>query len=180
MEQTLAKLLEEDPASVYRWIRQVQTGQKPAPADFNWLGLAEVSTTRASYEQPQAGHQDLWWAHVALAAYQFIMDHAGQDDSLEGSMIHLRALFIRKYRTVPGDPLLDIDQIVRWFWARLPCTLLEAQHKVNQLKTLRTHELLELRQIKNRLAVLIPLVKDQKLQPNEELLRWLALKDSLP
>jgi len=45
---------------------------------------------------------------------------------------------------------------------------------------LRANELLALRQIKNRLAVLIPLVRDQKLPPNAELQGWLALKDHLP
>jgi len=60
---------------------------------LNWLGLAEVSTTLASVERPQ-GHQDLWWAHVALAAYQVILDATGQSDSIEVSMMHLRALFI--------------------------------------------------------------------------------------
>jgi len=180
MEHTLSKLLEQDPPSVYYWIRQVQSGRKSASEDFNWLGLAEVATTWASYEQDRAGHQDLWWAHVALAAYQIIMDATGPDDSIEVSMMHLRALFIRQYRSVPGNVLLDIDQIVGWFWARLPYTLAEAQRKVNTLKTLRANELLALRQIKNRLAVLIPLVRDQKLPPNAELQGWLALKDHLP
>lgn len=179
LEQTLSELLEQDLSSIYRWIQQVQAEQKLAPEGLNWLGLAEVATTLASVERRQAGHQDLWWAHVALAAYQVIMG-AGQDDSIEVSMMCLRALFIRQYRSIPGDHLLDVDQIVRWFWARLPCTLAEVQEKVNQLRTLRSYELLELRQIKNRLAVLVPLVRDEKLHPNEELQRWLALRDQLP
>jgi len=180
MEQTLSELLEQHPASVYHWIRQVQTGEQPAPQEFHWLGLAEVATTRASFELRRAGHQDLWWAHVALAAYQILLNATGQDESIEVPMMHLRALFIQRYRTIPGDHLLDPNQIERWFWARLPCTLAEAQRRVNQLRTLPTHELLELRQIKNRLAVLIPLVGDHKLRPNKELQRWLALRQHLP
>jgi hypothetical protein len=144
------------------------------------LGLAEAATTLANFERRQPGHQDLWWAHVALAAYQVILDAAGQDDSIEVSMMHLRALFIRQYRSVPGDVLLDMDQIVRWFWAHLPCTLAQAQEKINQLKTLPSYELLELRKIKNRLVVLISLVKDGNLQPNEALQSWLKLRDHLP
>jgi len=105
---------------------------------------------------------------------------AHMDELILISKDQLRTLFIRRYRTIPGDYLLDVDQIARWFWARLPCTLTEAQHRVNEFRTLSSHQLLELRQIKNRLAVLIPLVRDQKLQPNEELQRWLELREYLP
>jgi len=182
MEQisSIDAFLEQDPTSVYHWIRQVQTGRTSAPEDFNWLGLAEAVTTQASFKQDLEGQQDLMWALAALAAYRILMGPTSQDDSLEVSIMHLRAFFIRRYRSLPRSMLLDIDQIVDWFWARLPCSLDEAQQKVNELQTLPADDLLELRRIKNRLAVLVPLVDDQKLQPDEELQRWLELREDLP
>lgn len=182
MEQrpSIDTLLEQDPTSVYHWIRQVQTGRRSAPEDFHWLGLAEAATTQASFEHDREGQQDLMWALVALAAYQILMGPTSQNVSLELSMMHLRAFFIRRYRSLPGNVLLDIDQIVNWFWARLPCSFVEAQQKVHELQTLPAYDLLELRRIKNRLAVLVPLVDDHKLQPDAQLQQWLELREDLP
>jgi len=173
-------LLEQDPNSVYHWIRQIQTGRRSAPEDFHWLGLVEAATSQATFRHNLIDQQDLMWALVALAAYQILIDHTGQHDSWELSMMHLRALLIRRYRSLPRNVLLDIDQIVNWFWARLPISFDEAQQKVNQLKTLPADDLLDLRRIKNRLAVLIPLVDDHKLQPDTQLQRWLGLREHLP
>jgi len=94
MEHRRSELLEQDPACLYRWIRQVRTGEEPASQGLNWLGLAEAATTRASVELHRAGYEDLWWAHVALATYQFIRDQAGQHDSIEVSMMHLRTFVL--------------------------------------------------------------------------------------
>src|SRR5690348_5835329 len=129
MEQipSVHTFLEQDPTSVYHWIRQVQTGRKPAPKDFHWLGLAEAATTQASFEHDREGQQDLMWALVALAAYQILIDDTGSHDSLELSMMHLRALFIRRYKSLPRNVLLDANQIVDWFWARLPMAFDEAR-----------------------------------------------------
>src|SRR5438874_1213264 len=108
MEQinAVSKLLEQDPASIYQWVRQVQAGQESVPEGFNWLGLAEVATSRASLEPHLGEQQDLVWAHVALATYLYLINTntSGNCDSLELSMMHLRVLFIKRYGLVPQDP----------------------------------------------------------------------------
>ncbi len=87
---------------------------------------------------------------------------------------------IDKKGVTPGDFVLDMDQIVRWFCESLPFSYEAAERKASIWRTLDIQEIRALRGIKNRLRIIAELVTIGRLQPDQELSAWLSLRDKLP
>jgi hypothetical protein len=174
--QLLSNLLQQPPTQVQNWIRSVWIGQQRAPEKFNWLGLADAAALRARSQQ------DLSWAKVASMLYERLADEAdlsGREKYIESAM-QLKAYMITKIGPVPGDSVLDINQILHWFFENLKFSPEEATQKSTVWKTLSIEDIRELRLLKNRLSVLTLLVNSGKIKPNQELSAWLLLRNKLP
>lgn len=177
-QELLNNLLQQSPSQVIAWLESVWTGQQQAPEKFNWLGLAEVTAAQARAQGDQA------WAQVAIMIYEWLAASgslAPTDEYIDSAMT-LRAYMIGKKGPVPGDPVLDMDYIVRWFFENLPISYEEAEHKAafRRWRTANIQEIKALRGIKNRLRVIASLVNSGRLQPDQELNAWLSLRDQLP
>ncbi len=166
-----------------QWVQSVRAGLKQVPHDFNWSGLAEAAALRARYGNDQTSSQpDLEWAKVAILIYSYLMDEVDSPNraSLEHSEMSLKAYLTGKLGAVPNDPILDVDQIIQWFFENLHISLDEAEKKASSWRKLAKEEILELQQIKNRLAIIKTLADSNLLPPNQELSAWLALREKLP
>lgn len=185
---TIQLLLEMPPNEVQSWLKDVWSGGKQVEEKFNWLGFAEV----AAFEARNSGkleEPNIEWAKIAISVYDWLAamaDDTGKNSFLLSSM-NLRAYMINLFGTVSGHPVLDLNQIIKWLKDSFVFSVEEAsdlskmwlQKDINwkhqNVKTIR-----ELRLIKNRLNVIKFLVDCEKLIPDEEINKWLSLKEKLP
>lgn len=106
------------------------------------------------------------------------------------SSMKLRAYMILRLGSVPGNPVLDMERIICWFFDLLNMSLEEATRKAaswqeglktgNPFKELTWDDVRALRYIKSRLSVIKELSKSNEFKPTEELSAWLALWKELP
>jgi hypothetical protein len=177
-------LVKQDVATVKVWLVEVWAGTKQVPPDFSWPNLAAALNISAragngprAYERP-----DLEWGQVAISVYSYAQNKVDPLDRplLEASMMYLRAYLITFYGDVAGDPVLDLHQIIDWFFECLHLSLDEAEAEIAHLPALDIYELGRLRDIKTRLSILRFLADRELFSPNDELERWFALQQKLP
>ncbi len=196
----LRVLLQKDPEQVQAWLRIVWAEQQQIPEKFNWLGLAQVSTFNAqelaNEESNESHSESLAWAQVATSVYEFLAENNPSfPESYLYSLMGLRAYMILKFGALPGNQVLDIQQIVNWFFDNLHISYQEALIKAtdwretlavnNPEETQKKFEseledIRKLRLIKNRLGIIKRLSKSKDFLPNEELNIWISLWDKLP
>lgn len=166
----LQELQHQDPATVQTWLMDIWQGRRQAPADFNWLGLAQSAAVeaRASLSLP--------WTQVTLSIYESTQTPAYD----QNSAMMLRAYLIRHIGARRGDAILDPAVIVRWFFDNLPLSREEAEQRARNWQDLPIAQIKTLRQIKNRLSVLHLLAEQHLLDAYPELASWLELRDRLP
>jgi hypothetical protein len=177
-------LIKQDVDTVEGWLDDVWKGVRKVPEDFDWPNLAAAITVRARaangpdcYSKP-----DLQWGRLAIAIYQYTMTLVDPLTklSLENSMMHLKGYLILYYGNIVGDPVLDANRIIEWFFQNLHLSLEEAVKQAANMKNLEIEELLRLRYIKERLSIIRFLSEDKVLEPDEELSKWLAIQQRLP
>lgn len=181
-------VLQQEPSWINGWLKQTFARPQEVPVNFNWLSLAEIATLRASAVyaslQKKDTLPDLEWAKVALAVYEFLIrGNEGDRIALEYSMMNLRAHLLAYLGNVPGDQLLDSDSIIQWFFHNLKMSSDEAKQKALHWRSLSREEMLELRQIKNRLSILQSLVEHDLVNSRDEgerVQKWISLGDLLP
>jgi hypothetical protein len=174
--QTLQTLLSQSPELILHWLQDVESGHQEVSSDFNWLGLAESAAFEARAKN------NVTWAEVAIRVYERLatsVDSAHKNGFI-ASIMHLKAFLIIQLGAVHGDPILDPDEIVQWFFANLPYTFEEATQKTAHWRTLDVQEIKALRLIKGRLSIVTSLVKNNIVHPGLELQLWLSLQQSLP
>ncbi len=196
----LRVLLQKDPEQVQAWLRIVWAEQQQIPEKFNWLVLAQVSTFNAqelaNEESNESHSESLAWAQVATSVYEFLAENNPSfPESYLYSLMGLRAYMILKFGALPGNQVLDIQQIVNWFFDNLHISYQEALIKAtdwretlavnNPEETQKKFEseledIRKLRLIKNRLGIIKRLSKSKDFLPNEELNIWISLWDKLP
>lgn len=197
--QLLRVLIQQNSAQVQSWLRDVWTEPQQVPEKFNWLGLAEVSTSKAqelSYKSNESHSESLGWAEVATSVYKFLAEN--QPNVSEGyllSSMSLRAYMILKFGVVSNHPVLDLKQIVTWFFDGLGITPQEALSKTTAWRNIlaknnpeegqeyfenNLEDIRQLRRIKTRLTVIKRLSESKQFSPNEELKLWISLFDKLP
>ncbi len=111
--------MQRDAGSILDWLQRIRRGEEMAPNDFNWLGLAEVATHYIwQLNFVDAKEPDLKWVQVAISAYDYIADKFNSDDAVMQSMA-LRASMIEQLGAAPGDPVLDVEQLVQVFFSHL-------------------------------------------------------------
>ncbi|QLE39358.1 hypothetical protein FD723_01780 [Nostoc sp. C052] len=196
----LRVLLQQDAEQVQTWLRMVWAEQQQVPEKFNWLGLAEVSTSNAqelaNEEFNESHSESLAWAEVATSVYEFLAENnpSFSERYLDSSMT-LRAYMILKFGAIPENPVLDIYLIINWFFDNLHISYQEALIKAadwgealaakNPEETQKKfdselEDFRKLRFIKNRLSIIKYLSKSKHFLPNEELNTWISLWEKLP
>ena len=170
------------PSEVQIWFESVRSGRESVPETFNWLLLAEHAGSLAHR------FDELEWAKVGIRVYEWL--HRRNLDHFDLSSMFLRAAFILKRGNVEGDPYLDLNLILKWFYETLPMSFTEAQASIPKCKETIAkaniqgpHDLQlcrELRTIKNHLNVLSFLVESGAFVPDDELSKWLEIKYDLP
>jgi len=169
------------PAEVQAWLDSVLSNREELPKDFNCLLLAEYAGQLARRSD------DLEWARVSTRVYDWLhrVDLDGNDSSMA-----LRVYFINKRGSVSGDPLLDPNVILRWFYENLPISFTEAELGIPKCKetiakgNIKGPDVLqlcrELRNIKNKLTIINWMVERDTLHPDEDLSKWLDIRVTLP
>ncbi|MGV0103673.1 DUF1822 domain-containing protein [Nostoc sp. DSM 114160] len=196
----LIVLLQKEPEQVQAWLRMVWAEPQQVPEKFNWLGLAEISTFRAqelaNEESKESHSESLAWAEIATSVYEFLAENNPSfSESYLYSLMGLRAYTILKFGAIPGNPVLDVQQIVNWFFDNLHISYQEALVKAadwrealaakNPEETQKKfdselEDFRKLRLIKNRLSIIKYLSKSKDFIPNEELNIWISLWEKLP
>jgi hypothetical protein len=174
----LNELLSWDPIRIESWLSNFASSEPP-PEDFNWLGLAEVAASRAAAATD--GAAQLAWGRIAQAAYEHLSSRADPASSYRHTedAMRLRAELIRAQGPRSNDPLLDCDEILDWFLQNVDRPVDEIRQRTARWRELDPNEVLELRRLKNRLAILRRLDRCPGIG-REEIARWLALWELLP
>jgi hypothetical protein len=168
---------------VLAWLKQVWSGQLQSPENFNWHGFAEAAAFDARSNLDNSSLvSSLSWAEVATSVYEHLGNSASESaaELYRNSSMLLRTAMIAKLGSVPGNPVLDIDQVVNWFFNELKISPDEANKKATNWRNCNIQEIRELRKIKNRLNIISVLIESDKLTPNQKLSTWLSLKSKLP
>lgn len=179
----LNHVIQQEGAQAYAWLQSVWEGRQKVPEDFNWLGLAKGAAFNATSQCVlTSSPPDLDWAKVAVEVYEYLIGKAdpSRRNSLEYSLMHLRAFCIVRLGVVAHDPLLDVDQLVQWFFRDLKLGPEQAAQKAASWRDLPIDEIRALRQIKNKLSAMKGLYENNMLPPNQELPLWLSLREKLP
>jgi hypothetical protein len=177
-------LTHQEGTTALAWLYRAWEGLEYVPPDFSWQSLAAAADVLAKsgqgpnyYSQP-----DLEWAKVTIAICQHCISTAGPRERLllEQRIMELRAYLIVRLDNVAGDPILDAQQIVEWFFRTIPLSPDEVERKAASVRELEDKELFLLGYIKSTLPFLQWLSDHKLLPPNPELDRWLALRMKLP
>ena len=116
-------LIKQDVNTVKVWLDGVWEGSQDIPKDFYWPHLAAAIEVLARagkgpnyYSQP-----DLEWGMLAISLYRYLISQTDPLTrmSLEERMMRLKAHLILYYVNVVGDPILDVNQFVEWFFQNL-------------------------------------------------------------
>jgi hypothetical protein len=171
-------LLHQSPNEVLNWIQSAWSDPRVIPEGFNWLGVAEVASTKANL------NADLGWAEVAIRIYEWLASIAS-DESIRhsdlSSAMSLRASMInKKHQTIPDHIVLDSKRIVYWFYSKLNMYDDEVVYKIENWRALPLDQIRTLKRIKNRLSILKSLIAKGYIQPDENLQAWLELYPKLP
>lgn len=197
----LNSLLKKKPVQVQVWLKSIWTKEQQVSEEFNWLGLAEVA---ASLARENLAFKDnlfaLEWAKIATSVYEFLAESNSNTfakNSFTQSSMLLRSNMIFKLGNLLDDPVLDAEEIVNWFFKELKFSYKEAIQKSSLWRELSPEkyeelaknekqlelaleEIRDLREIKNRLAVIRVLTQNELFKPNEEIKAWNALWEKLP
>ena len=179
------RILEQNAESVLIWANNVFSGKTAQPQDFNWLLLADVSSTKARKGKNESGLFDRTWAQVATTIYDRLAESAeqkkpGSGESFIISSMMLRTAAIGKLGVISDDPVLDVNLILQWFWHNIKESREDVAKKAANWKSLPIAEIRELRQLKNRLKVIAALADSDKYVLDEELKTWLSVRERLP
>ncbi|MEH2105440.1 hypothetical protein [Nostoc sp.] len=196
----LRVLLQKDVEHIQTWLTMVWAEQQQVPEKFNWLGLAEVSTSRAqelaNEESNESHSESLAWAKIATSVYEFLAENNPSfSERYLDSLMTLRAYMILKFGAIPENPVLDIYLIINWFFDNLHISYQEALIKAadwrkalaakNPEETQKKfdselEDFRKLRFIKSRLRIIKYLSKSKHFLPNEELNTWISVWEKLP
>lgn len=171
-------LLHQSPGEVLNWIQSAWSDPRVIPEGFNWLGVAEVASTKANL------NADLGWAEVAIRIYEWLASSAN-DESIRhsdlSSAMSLRASMInKKHQTIPNHIVLDSKSIVYWFYSKLNMRYDEVVCKIENWRALPLDQIRTFKRIKNRLSILKSLIANGYIQSDENLQAWLELYPKLP
>lgn len=182
MVTTANELLMKEPNQVQAWVEQARCGQIAVPSDFNWLGLAYSAAEAARDLAARGDRAALAWAGAAISVYDYLASEAAADvtSEFERDAMFVRAAMIAGFGAVPGHPVLDIATIERWFIDRLPWSRDEAMSMAENWTQRPIDQIRQLREIKNRLAVIKSVMDAGYLRDNEPLRQWVEIRDSLP
>lgn len=146
------------------------------PADFNWLGIAEMAETRAWMNE-----SPMKWARVAIAVFERL---ARERSDLGGpfmvSSMRLRVGMIGRFGSMQGDDILDPDTILAWFLTNNKDSPKRVAEVVVDWKRRSVEEILRLRRIKNQISVIMDLYATGSVTPTNEMLEWISIYESLP
>jgi len=182
---SIDSILEQDAESVLIWVKKIFSDQATQPQEFNWLLLADVSSAKARKGQNSSGLPDREWAEIATTIYDRLADDAehkktGSGESFRISSMMLRAGAIAKLGVISDHCVLDVNLILQWFWDNIKESPEDVEKKAANWKMLPIAEIRELRQLKNRLKVIVALADSDKYVLDEKLNTWLNLREKLP
>ncbi len=180
MTTSVNELLKQEPGEILEWLKSVQSGNNLVTNDYNWwLGIAEVANSKARKET--VSEKKLQWAEVAIQVYDYLEDRAyPNSNSTDCSAKMLSVAMINQLGVVAGHPVLDPQATQEWFFKRLTGSLEEVTKMASNWQTRPIEEILQLRNLKNRLNVIEALRSAGYLQQDAELTKWLEIKSKLP
>lgn len=183
------------------WLNSVWEEQQQVPADFNWLGLAEIAAFKASNQVSKSQETrefSLIWAQIAISVYEFLANSRPNDaiqESFIESLMNLRSYMILQLGVKVGHSVLDPEPILNWFFENLEFSYEDTVAKACVWKKLFTdniseaifqklecnlEELRALKKIKLRLRVIKLLLEGNQIYSSKVLQDWISLWEVLP
>lgn len=195
-EQMLNSLIAFDVEGLTNWIENINNYHSEL-IDFNWLGLAEVTSFRAINNlQLNQKLIALKWAKISIRIYDSlsISNHESCESFCLSSMT-LRANFILEMGALENDMVLDPQKIIDWFQESAVLSHNEAVDKATKLRGQLSQEIakkkspedfksiiresLELRKIKTRLGVIKILNDSPNVTLPSNVEKWLSIQAEL-
>lgn len=174
----ISDLSHSDLPQIQHWLDAVLQSELSAPPDFNWLGLAEMFTTRVTANPSRTGLQ---WAYLAVRVYDHLLETTDAQESLGNSQMMVRAYMINHLGSLAKDPVLDSNILMHWFFQQLTISFADAVQQLDEWPKRRIEWIRNLRQIKNRLSILMPLYQKGQLTTTDgELSKWFSIYSKLP
>lgn len=177
----LQGFVQKDPKEILADVKITIAEHKVPDNDFNWLGLAEVASTNTQ-NNTNSMETSLAWAQIAILVYEYLSSASIQTDrnSFECSAMLVRVYCIGRFGKQKNKKIRDPQIVVDWFLSNTSISLDEAEEQAK--RDLSLNQILELRQIKNRLNVLKELYKDGNVPANSlsSIENWLAIRPELP
>jgi len=169
----LGELLRGDPAHALEWVRSEKAlSIRPWPRTTtatNLHRLAEGATTNALLEQARG--PTFLWAETAIHAFGLIGE--------EERAMALRTLLVTRFGP-KAHPLSDPGPILDWLKRTVRLTPEELAARTSDWKTKSRAEILELRQIKNRLSIVQRLAEAFPDSVDDETKELLDIRQRLP
>lgn len=176
-DQLFGFLLQSEPSAILTWLDQSIGRSVVVPADFNWLGMAEVAAMNAREEL------NLTWATIAIRIYEYLANGATSEmDTLSSrlSAMMLRIFMILQLGAQKGDIILDPDHLVHNFYTYVTLSQEQVEESIALGTTRSREQTLELRHIKNYLSALNLLAAQGMLRSYPDLESWFLLIPLLP
>jgi hypothetical protein len=177
-------LLKQDPQEILMYIQGTMAKPSHKHSLFDWLGLADCASTLSHASDKREA--SLLWARIAVACYDHIVASSTSPTGLsrvspECSAMMMRVWCIATFGPQENDTLCDPMLIVHWFLANTTLSLDEAIRRSEQWRELPTDQIIEVRSIKNRLAVIKALDNIHRIPTTSlpEIKPWLANQDKL-
>jgi hypothetical protein len=160
-----------DPETLIQWLDQ---GSASLPSNLSVVAQAASLRARRNL--------DVQWLRVANRAYSALASRESERQArlYERSAMTLRGFLLAKLGELPGEPLLNISEIVRWFREVTPVSPEEALDLAHQPRSRGAKIALQLRDIKNDLGVFESLEGSALLNGYPDIVEWLRIRKTLP
>lgn len=92
---SIDSILEQDAESILIWVKKIFSDQATLSQNFNWLLLADVSSTKARKGQNGSDLPNRQWAEVATTIYDRLADDAEHKKTESGESFRISSMMLR-------------------------------------------------------------------------------------
>lgn len=178
MSNPSAEFMAQGPFAIQAFVRE-QLAEKSLPSPgMNWLGLAES----AAFNVHQ-GSEVAIWSSIAIQIYDWL---ASNDAEPDHSSFMISGMMARANWLIYAPGSADQDEprqreILDWFQRSTGMSRSEAADRAARWRELPVvPDLLALRRIKNKLAIVGLMYRYSAAVPDPEIVAWLELRPRLP
>jgi arsenate reductase-like glutaredoxin family protein len=180
MLTSIEALLKSNPSQLLDELEDIYADKTKFAESFNWwLTLAEIATQKMLLTEKRDA---ILWAKIASSVFRFLSSkpEAVSPNSLECSEMRVRLKLIERFGIDYNIEILRTEPIEEWFLKRLNLDLEETLRLSSSWVNLSVEQIRNLRNLKSRIGVIKILSEMGLMSNNNDLRRWIELKNKLP